>query len=469
MGLKRLPVSYAINNYVETEDSRFVNITIDVLHTGLNFNGSVFDKEVVDKCAESIKNVPVLGYIDVTNDTRDFQGHEYKLVETNEGKKYIYAGSAYGVVPESCNYRWVEKVSSDGVLREYFQVDALLWSKFEDAVSIFDRDGGKPQSMELEVNSIEGEELEDGTFRFTDFRFEGCCLLSSTDDSIEPAMIDSVATPTFSVEGIAKEIKDKLIEYQSILKPQEVEAMPKENKDFALTVNEMMDEIMRCFSEQEKFVDEWGYETTKYCYVDIQGSEIIAYNRADKYRLYGIPFSIDGDIVSVDYESAKRKKVNYLDLDEADTEDVAFSMEGAVNEVAGYIQNEVNEINGKIDEQISAYMALKEEFDEMKPKYDAYVLDAQTREAEAIAEAKEKEFARFDKFLSEEQEYIELKANAENYTLEEVQRKCAIMYVDKTIETDFTKKGKAEPVKADVFDEKPTHEINPRYGVMDYK
>ena len=35
---KRLPVSFTINEYVETKDSRFLAITIDVLHTGLNFN-----------------------------------------------------------------------------------------------------------------------------------------------------------------------------------------------------------------------------------------------------------------------------------------------------------------------------------------------------------------------------------------------------------------------------------------------
>ena len=57
---KRLPVSFTINECVETDDSRFLAITIDVLHTGLNFNGSIFDKEVVDACAESIKNTCLL-------------------------------------------------------------------------------------------------------------------------------------------------------------------------------------------------------------------------------------------------------------------------------------------------------------------------------------------------------------------------------------------------------------------------
>ena len=97
---KRLPVSFTINECVETDDSRFLAITIDVLHTGLNFNGSIFDKEVVDACAESIKNTPVLGYIALNPDGElDFQGHKYKLIEDENGKRYVYAGSAYGVIP----------------------------------------------------------------------------------------------------------------------------------------------------------------------------------------------------------------------------------------------------------------------------------------------------------------------------------------------------------------------------------
>lgn len=64
----RLPVSFTINSCVDTEDSRFLAITIDVLHTGLNFNGSIFDKEVVDANADSIMNTPVLGYIALNPD-----------------------------------------------------------------------------------------------------------------------------------------------------------------------------------------------------------------------------------------------------------------------------------------------------------------------------------------------------------------------------------------------------------------
>ena len=56
----RLPVEFTVNEVIDTNDTRFLAITIDVLHDGLNFNGSIFEHEIVDANAESIKNTPVL-------------------------------------------------------------------------------------------------------------------------------------------------------------------------------------------------------------------------------------------------------------------------------------------------------------------------------------------------------------------------------------------------------------------------
>lgn len=56
-----LPVNFSINGEYQTKDTRFLNVTIDVLHLGENFNGSVFTKEVVKQNIETIKNTPILG------------------------------------------------------------------------------------------------------------------------------------------------------------------------------------------------------------------------------------------------------------------------------------------------------------------------------------------------------------------------------------------------------------------------
>ena len=57
----------------------------------MNFNGSIFEKEVVDANADSIMNTPVLGYIALNPDGElDFQGHEYKTVKDENGKDFVY-------------------------------------------------------------------------------------------------------------------------------------------------------------------------------------------------------------------------------------------------------------------------------------------------------------------------------------------------------------------------------------------
>ena len=42
-----LPISFSVNNEISDKNNRFIDVTIDVLHTGLNFNGSIFSKEEV--------------------------------------------------------------------------------------------------------------------------------------------------------------------------------------------------------------------------------------------------------------------------------------------------------------------------------------------------------------------------------------------------------------------------------------
>ena len=468
---QKLPVAFTINETTETDDSRFLAITIDVLHTGLNFNGSVFTKDVVDACADSIKNTPVLGFIALNPDgEQDFQGHEYKMIQTEDGKKYVYAGNAYGVIPESCNYRWIEKISSDGVSREYFQVDALLWTKFDDAVSIFKRDGGKPQSMELQLSSIEGNELADGTFEFTGFKFDGCCLLSSTDESIEPAMIDSIALPTFSVGTIAQDIKQMLNEYsrlrESEQKMKEVGRMPK-NQDFTLTLHEQFDEI-EALLDEHTYRDKWDCERGRYYLVDIQENELIVYDRADHYRLYGIAFEVDGDKIIIHYDQCKRKKTQYVDYEESENADEnLFDFEKLVSDVADYVDGQLTEAVSAKETAETNYTKVKADYDDMKPKYDAYVQDARAREAVAIEQEKAVEFEKFDKHLSDNERYVELKNKRGEYTLDEIQRECAILFTEKNLSVDFSKNsGNGKPMTAGVVPEKKDSEINSRYGVM---
>lgn len=467
-----LPVSFTINDCIETQDSRFLAITIDVLHTGLNFNGSIFTKEVVDENADSILNTPVLGYIALNPDGElDFQGHEYKLVKDGNGNEYVYAGSAYGVIPESCNYRWIEKVCSDGICREFFQVDALLWTKFEDAVTIFKRDGGKPQSMELELSSITGEENDDGTFTFTGFKFDGCCLLSSTDEHIQPAMIDSEAVSKFTAQSISQEIKEKLQEYTLSVEQKnnekDGEVMPK--ADFTLNLTDQLEEI-RAVLDEKTYKDRWGYECSQYCLIDAQDDEVIVYDRADHFRIYGMKFTMSNDKIIIDFDSAVRKKTKYENFDDGTEDSEPYLFEQSVSGIADYMAEQIEAVTKEKDTAEANYEAVKNDYEEMKPKYDAYVVAEEQREKATIEAAKDAEFKKFDSYLSDNSDYAKLKEERDNYTLDDIQNKCAVLYTQKSLSSNFSRKDKGgTPMVANIPEATPKSGVSSRYGVLPTK
>ena len=177
-----IPISFAVNKEVSDKDNRFISVTIDVLHTGLNFNKSIFSKEVVDANIDTIKNTPILGFItEAPYDDKDFKGHEYVITKDENGIKRKYIGEAFGLIPESCNPRWITKETDSGVEREFLQVDGILWTKFQDAADIMLNDIEKPQSMELYPYDIDGYEDDDGNFVFSKFSFDGCCILGDEE------------------------------------------------------------------------------------------------------------------------------------------------------------------------------------------------------------------------------------------------------------------------------------------------
>lgn len=193
-------------------DSRFMQVKIWLMHLGENYNGSVFTKESVERAIPSLKNTPILGYINEENaiGKQDYAGHEMKLVVEDGEYKFKYLGSAYGVIPETNNARWETKRGDDGVEREYLVVDGLMWTKFDDAIGILDRDEFKGQSMELH-DDYDGEYDENGFFVFDKFSFNGACILG---DGHDPAMQRATIEKTFTADILNKEVHTMVEEFK---------------------------------------------------------------------------------------------------------------------------------------------------------------------------------------------------------------------------------------------------------------
>lgn len=509
---QRYPVSFIKKGEYESSDFRFIDVSIDVMHTGANLNKTSFTKDAINKAVPTIRNTPILGYVvdELDEEDKDFKGHEHELRITDKDVKYVYAGQAYGVIPESCNPRWIVKDDGTGIEREYLRVDGLIWTKFSDPVDIFTRDGTKNHSVEL-TDMACGPADKNGNVPVGSFKFDGCCIMSTTNPSIKPAMTGSCITANFSVEDITAQIRDRLYEYQAIQQnytaqndnpsdeekgdttpmneneiktpgveenqvpaentaaptepagndatppnentvteptavpaeenvapttepePAPVEpagtenTAPTENEpaagaEFTLSANQLRDEIYNALLKVQ-VPSRWDPDCMipKYWLTDILDSEVIVTD-SGTYQLMGIPYSMNGDNVVLDYANIKRKKVTYEDWDEGDVMPGLITM--------------FSTLTDKLVELSDSFTKAANEVSEIKPKLEAYQ-QAEEKAAAAADKAKRDElFSIMDEKLGADTEYIALKENNE-ISYSDLETKCYALVGRKSAEFSY--------------------------------
>ena len=493
-----LHATFSVDGEVSNKDTRFLKVTIDVLNTGANYNGSYFSKEVVDENIDTIKNTPILGFIKYDDYTRenDFKGHEYVIKRTENDVEQFYNGSCYGVIPESCNPRWITKTTDTGEELETLQVDGLMWEKFSDATGILKRDSEKSQSMELYASSIEGYDDEnDGLFHFKKFSFDGCCLLG---EGVQPAMLDAnvrVNDVNFSVNDFVKslqsELNDKFTMFSKLIDEKNVQGgvrnMPediKDNKviedvetdfsedvaddeakpasDFANTMMQQFEDISHIVASQETVKDYWGDDVPRYYAVDVQDDEVIVVDSGDSYHYYGIPYTMDGDKPVLDFACGTRKKVRYENY-----EDGAMAPAGAFD-FGEHIASIEKSAREKVDEAESNYSHVKEEFDEIKPRYDEYVAAEEKRQADELNAAKDAKIAEYEDSLGENADFVAIKDKRDELSVDEIEKECAVLYVKtmRAAKTNFSRSNGSPAVSIieDGDDDTPDGYVKTKYG-----
>lgn len=205
--LTKVPVLFQTLKEFKMEDTRFTEVKIWLMHLGENYNGSYFDKDVVEEAIPTLGNTPIMGFLN--QETSDFEGHEVELLIEGDEVEFKNLTIPYGVIPETNEAQFEDRVGDDGVTRTYLTVKGLLWNKWEDAVDNITRKGGTTgQSMEL-APEYSGRFDDSGYFHFTNFKFDGACLLG---DEVLPAMNSSTVEISFS-DKVGKIIQEKLEVY----------------------------------------------------------------------------------------------------------------------------------------------------------------------------------------------------------------------------------------------------------------
>lgn len=178
-----IPVQYNTSTQLQADDIK-IPVEILVMHDKLNLNNSNFEFEVIDAdvTKESIKNIPILGYIKKVDgsDSKDFAGHEIEVVFKDGDIKIVYLERPIGVVPETNNYEYIEK---DG--KKYVKVIGYLWRDYmNDGYDVLQENPQKSVSMEIVIDAYEVK--KNGIIDIKAYRYTGITVLG---DSVNPGMV----------------------------------------------------------------------------------------------------------------------------------------------------------------------------------------------------------------------------------------------------------------------------------------
>lgn len=164
---------------------------IKVLYLGQNDNKTCINKEGAAELAKSLRGAPIVGYY--SKDDNDFTDHGHVITFDHKGMHVDTKTIPYGFVDPMAPV-WFQKFEEEDrdtgqtVIREYLMTTGYIWDgQYPEARPVIEE--GRPQSMELDKESISGTWTKDSNgklnfFIINDAIFTKLCILG---DDIEPA------------------------------------------------------------------------------------------------------------------------------------------------------------------------------------------------------------------------------------------------------------------------------------------
>ena len=302
-----------------------------IFYKGANRNGTFITDEFAEKLVSTLSYVPVKGIY-------DSMAGDY----TDHGRER-YEGRIYGIVPENPNFAWETHLDEDGVQREYACVDVLLFTGIykKEALEII----GKPQSMELYADSIDGEwKFINGQkyFVFTEGSFLG---LQALGDNVEPCFEGAAF---YSLFESLKNVLDQIEQFDLDAK--------KDKGGKEMTLDKFK------ISDDEKYNMIWSLLNPNF---NEEGGWVCDYMITNVYDPYALVFNMS----EKHYERVYYTKDDATDSLEIGEKEVAYIVD--VNEAEKTALTNLRVMNGetyeKVDEEfgkISALEAEKETFNQ---------------------------------------------------------------------------------------------------------
>ena len=175
---------------------------IKVMYLGKNRNGSYIDKNTAIQMANSLPGTPIVAVW--RKDIEDFGDHGHVITIEDGEVKFNCKTMPYGFVAPDAKVWFQKFIDTDEfgneVEHEYMMTTGYLWTgQFEEVKKVLEE--GQPQSMEIENSSLKGHWANDSEsgmdfFIINDAMFSKLCILG---DDVEPCFEGaSVTSPDFA-------------------------------------------------------------------------------------------------------------------------------------------------------------------------------------------------------------------------------------------------------------------------------
>lgn len=212
--------------------------------------------------------------------------------------------------------------------------------------------------------------------------------------------------------------------------------------NFSLTGEQFRAELIEVLSTV-KTLSSWGEEINKYYYMDYDPelSEVYCYDYED-WKIYGFSYSVDGDAISIDFETKTRKKVSIVDFEDGDDGLTYTHMYESISaigkgEVGAKVAVEKADFEEKYSQALKTIGEQDIELNSLR-KFKEDVLDNEREEAETAV------FSTFED-LDGMEAFETLKKNSKDYSIEDLEEKCFALRGRKTSKLSFNSQNNRAP------------------------
>ena len=426
--------------------------TIKVMYIGKNRNGSFIDKNTAIQMANSLPGTPIVAVY--REDVEDYGDHGHVITIEDGEVKFACKTMPYGFVAPDARVWFQKFIDTDEFgnesEHEYMMTTGYLWTgQFPEAQKAIDE--GQPQSMELDDESLDGHWANDSEsgmdfFIINDAMFSKLCILG---DDVEPCFEGASVTAVdadFSVE-----------------------------KEFARTLYSMIKELQDAIGNSEG-----GLNMPKDFTVTSEGEEVETVEETVEVEApieVEAPAEVEASVeVEETPQPVEEEEVEVEPEAPVVEEEVEVETEHTISDDADSETSEEFVEKKKEEEEDSAPASDEQEEDE-EDKKKAVVdskkkrcsledseerlsaLEAELEELRAFKRSveREKKQAVIDKYhMLSDEEKASVVAHMDEYTLEQIDEKLALVYVRNNV--DFNTVD-GHPVE---------QESTPREGILSF-